>query len=72
MGLIINEEKTKYMVLSQKNSRHNDLIVRDIEFERVENFKYLGVELNVSGNKHQEIRKKINSDNKSFFGLKNY
>ena len=33
MGLVINEVKTKYMILSRKNNRHNNLIVRDMEFE---------------------------------------
>lgn len=35
------------MLLSWKNNRHNNLKVRDMEFECVENFKYLGVELNM-------------------------
>lgn len=58
------------MVLSQKNNRHNNLIVRDMEYELVENLKYLGVELNMSGNNHKEIQNRIISANKCFFGLK--
>jgi hypothetical protein len=38
------------MILSEKNNIHNNSIVRDKEFERVENFKYLGLELSMSGN----------------------
>lgn len=70
MGLTINEGKTKYMILSRKNNRHNNLIVKDMNFELVENFKYLGVELSVSDNNHKEIQNRINSANKCFFGLK--
>jgi hypothetical protein len=70
MGLTINEEKTKYMMFSRKNNIHNNLMVRNMEFELVGNFKYLGVELNVSGNNHKEIQNKINSANKYFFRLK--
>jgi len=70
MGLTINEEKTKYMILSRKNNIHNNLIIRNMEFELVGNFKYLGVELNVSGNNHREIQNRINSAYKCFFGLK--
>lgn len=70
MGLTINEGKTKYMILSRKNNIHNNLIVRNMDFELVGNFKYLGVELNVSGNNHKEIQNRINSANKCFFGLK--
>jgi len=64
------EIKTKYMVLSRKNNRHHILIVRNMEFMWVKNYKYLGVKLNVSGNNHKEILNKINSDNKCFFGLR--
>jgi len=32
MSLIINEKKTKYLILSRKNNRHNNLIVRGMEF----------------------------------------
>jgi hypothetical protein len=69
MGLTINDEKTKYVILSRKNNIHN-LIVRNMEFELVGNFKYLGEELNVSGNNHKEIQNRISSANKCFFGLK--
>jgi len=41
-----------------------------MEFEFVENFKYLGVKLSVSGNNHKEIQNRINSADKYFFGLK--
>jgi hypothetical protein len=35
MGLTVNEEKTKYMILSRKNNRHNNLIVRNMKFELI-------------------------------------
>ncbi|KAF0715501.1 Reverse transcriptase domain-containing protein, partial [Aphis craccivora] len=44
--------------------------IKDMEFEFVENFKYLGVKLSVSGNNHKEIQNRINSADKYFFGLK--
>jgi len=58
------------MILSRKNNIHNNLIVRDMEFELVDNFKYLGVELSVSGNNHKEIQNIINLANKCFIGIK--
>jgi hypothetical protein len=58
------------MVLSRKNNTHNNLIVRNMEFELVGNFKCLGLELIVSGNNHKGIKNRINSANKCFFGLK--
>lgn len=41
----------------QKNkNRNNNLIVKDMKLESVEYFKYLGVELSVSGYNHKEIQ----------------
>jgi len=56
----------------RKNNKHNNLMVRDghMEFERIENLKYLGVELSVLGNNYKEILNRINSANKCFFRLK--
>lgn len=58
MGLAVNEENTKYMVLSRKINRHSNLILRYMEFDLVGNFKYLGVELNVMVNNHKKLQKK--------------
>ena len=51
--LQINQEKTKYMILERKNSLKKNKIehlktknYKNYKFERVENFKYLGVILN--------------------------
>jgi hypothetical protein len=46
MGLDINEEKTKCMVITYMEARRNkldkNLIIGDLHFEVVEKFKYLG------------------------------
>ena len=46
--LQINQEKTKYMIAEKKNSlkKIKHLKIKNYKFERVENFKYLGVILN--------------------------
>lgn len=44
------------MILSRKNNRHTNLIVRGMEIELVENLKSLGVELNALGNNYKEIQ----------------
>ena len=50
LGLQINQEKTKYMIVERRNSlKHNKtghLKIKKYKFERSENFKYLGVTLN--------------------------
>lgn len=40
-----------------------------MKFEKVENFKYLGVEINVLGDNYKEIRNIMNLDDKCFFAL---
>ena len=49
-GLQINQEKTKYMIVERKNTLKKNKIghlkMKNYEFERAENFKYLGVILN--------------------------
>jgi len=49
-GLHINQGKTKYMIVERKNiSKQNKIgqsTIKNYSFERVENFKYLGVTLN--------------------------
>ena len=50
LGLQKNQEKTKYMIVERKNSLKENKIghqkIKNYKFERVENFKYLGVILN--------------------------
>ena len=47
LGLQINQDKTKYMIVGRKNSLKQNKIVhfklKIYKFERVENLKYLGV-----------------------------
>jgi len=46
-GLQINQDKTKYMIVKRKNSLKKNKIghlkIKNYKFERVENYKYLGV-----------------------------
>ena len=52
-GLQINQEKTKYMIVERKNSLKKKIghwKIKKYKFERVENFKYLGVILNEDNN----------------------
>jgi len=47
LGLQVNREKTKYMIVERKNSLKQNKIghfkIKIYKFERVENFKYFGV-----------------------------
>jgi hypothetical protein len=61
LGLHINHGKTKYVIMEQKNSSKQNkigqLTKENYAFERVENFKYLGVILNEDKSPHRFTRK---------------
>ena len=62
-GLQINQEKTKYMIMERKNSlkqnKTGHLKIKNYNFERVENFKYLGVILNEDNNNQIDLQERI-------------
>jgi len=66
---MVNERETKY-ILSRRNYNQQSLAVNGMLFDRVNTFKYLGVELRAGGDNHREIQKRINSANRCFFALK--
>jgi hypothetical protein len=70
-GLTINEAKTKYMLMTRHTPAKNNLIVGPYTFEQVDDFKYLGVNINYNNDMHNEIKLRINSANRRFIKLKN-
>lgn len=66
MGLMVNEGKIKY-ILSRKKNNQQSLAVKEMFFERVNIFKYLGLKLRADGDNHREIQQIINIANKCFF-----
>ena len=73
-GLQINQEKTKYMIVERKNSLKKivHLKIKNYKFERVENFKYLGVMLNEDNNKQVDLQERIKNANKTYFMLQKF
>jgi hypothetical protein len=65
IGLEINAEKTKYMIMSHHlNSRQNQNIrIGNESFENVVTFKYLGMTLINKNDIHDEIKSRLNSGN---------
>lgn len=59
MGLEVNQNKTKYLVMSRGTRYHSDLVVRKNTFYQVNNFKYLGTTINQQNNMHNEIKLRI-------------
>jgi len=64
MGLVINESKTKYMILSRKIHNQTELVVGQMRFERVYTFKYLGVGLDTTNGGHNEVQRRITAANR--------
>ena len=69
--LQINQEKTKYMIverkISLKKNKIGQLMIKNYKFERVENFKYLGVILNEYNNNQIDLEERIKNANKTYF-----
>ena len=72
-GLQINQEKTKYMIVERKNilrQTTGHLKRKNYKFERVENFKYLGVTLQEDNNHQIHLQERIKNANKTHFMFK--
>jgi hypothetical protein len=56
-GIQINESKTKYMVISKRESHEDQLEIENYKFEKIHSFTNLDVTINgkYSCNNHQEI-----------------
>ena len=70
MGLVINENKTKYMVMTRNAIVKDNLCTEGLTFEQVEDFKYLGVNIKEKNNMHNEIRMRLNAANRCYFTMK--
>jgi hypothetical protein len=65
IGLEINADKSKYMVISrdQNAGRSHNIKSDNSSFERVKQLKYLGTILTVRNSIQKEIKSRLNSDN---------
>ena len=70
LGLITNESNTKYMVTGQEAREGEHVQIVICSFEKVNNFVYLGCQVNSDGETTEEIKRRITSDNRCFFGLR--
>jgi hypothetical protein len=73
IGLEINAEKTKYMIVSRYlNSEQNQNIKIDNEsFENVAKLKYLGTTLTKQNDIRDEIKSRLNSENACYYSVQN-
>jgi len=69
MGLVVNVEKTKYMIVTRRSEDCSNLKVENSKFEQVKEFKYLGVTLNNKNIMHEEINVRLNAANRCYFAM---
>jgi hypothetical protein len=73
MGLKVNEEKTKCMVVTSKERRMRNvdksLTTGEHNFEVVDEFKYVGTLINTENSIPEKIKRRIVAANRSSYGL---
>lgn len=57
------------MIVSGKQHHQNSIVVGDITFEKVPNFKYFEVDVNEKENSYEEINQQITARIKWYFSL---
>jgi hypothetical protein len=71
LGLIINQNKTKYMKCTRKKEKlDNTIKIGEHEIERVQEFKYLGTHVNAQNIMKEEINSRIKQGNIVFYANK--
>ena len=73
IGLEVNADKTKYMVISQDQNagRSHSMKNDNSSFERVEEFKYLGTTLTNQNSFQEEIKSRLKSRNVCYHLVQN-
>jgi hypothetical protein len=72
VGLEINAEKTKYMIMSHPNSGQNQNIrIANESFGNVTKFKYVGTTLKAQNDIHDEIESTLSSGNACYHSVQN-
>jgi len=73
IGLEVNSDKTKYMVMSrdQKVGRRHSMKIDNSSFQRVEQFKYLGKTLTNQNSIAEEIKNRLRSGNACYHSVQN-
>ena len=73
IGLEVNADKTKYMVMSrdQNAGRIHSVRIDNSTFDRLEEFKYLGTTLTNQNSIAEEIKSRLKSENACYHSVQN-
>ncbi|KAJ4428144.1 hypothetical protein ANN_24158 [Periplaneta americana] len=71
IGLEVNPEKTKYMIMSRDQNivRNGTIKIGDYSFEEVEKFKYLGATVTNINDTREEIKCRLNMGNACYYSV---
>ncbi|KAJ4431914.1 hypothetical protein ANN_20520 [Periplaneta americana] len=71
IGLEVNPEKTKYMIMSRDQNivRNGNIKIGDLSFEEMEKFKYLGATVTNINDTREEIKRRINMGNVCYYSV---
>jgi hypothetical protein len=74
IGLEINAEKTKYMIIFHhpNSGQDQNMEIANQSFENVAKFKYLGMTLTNKNNAHDEIKSRLNLGNACYYSVQNF
>jgi sorting nexin-29 len=73
VGLEINVEETKYMLLSRQQNvgQNRDMKIANRSFENISQFKYLGTTVTDQNLMQEEIKRRLNSGNACYHSVQN-
>jgi hypothetical protein len=73
IGLEVNADKTKYMIMSRDRNagRRHSVKIDNRSIERVEEFKYLGTTLTDQNSLQEEIKSRLKLGNDCYHSVKN-
>ena len=71
IGLEVNSENTKYMITFRHQNivQNQNIVFENVSFEKVEEFKYVGVTVTNTNDIREEIKIRINMGNACYYSL---
>ena len=69
MGITVNTDKTKVMIIKSKNDTYANFMYDNSNLEELSSYKYLGIDIHHKLNWNYSIDKRINEWWKAYFGI---